>query len=154
MHEKYHGHDQVHNADGTGMEISHVGNSIIKTPSRDIHLNNILHVPSTSKNLLSVYRIALDNNVFLEFRPFFFLIKDQVTRKILHHGRCVDGLYPLIPQFSRLNKQVCGVFKFLAEQWHSRLGHPAFSIVQQILSKNKLPCVGERNSETICDSCQ
>jgi hypothetical protein len=34
--------------------------------------------------------------VFIEFHPFFFLIKDQVTRKIIHRGRCVGGLYLLI----------------------------------------------------------
>ena len=39
-------------------------------------------------------------------------------------------------------------------QWHSRLGHPSFATVHQILSRNKLPVVGERDSKTICDSCQ
>ena len=84
MHERYNGHDQVHNADGSGMEISNIGHSIIRSPHRDIHLNNILHCPTSSKNLLSVHRIALDNHVFLEFHPFFFLIKDQVTKQILY----------------------------------------------------------------------
>ena len=138
MHERYNGHDQVHNADGSGMEISNIGHSIIHSPHRDIHLNNIHHCPSSSKNLLSVHRIALDNHVFLEFHPFFFLIKDQVTKQILYRGRCVDGLYPLIPKVSRFNKQVCSAIRLSLERWHARLGHPSFSIVKQILSKNNL----------------
>ena len=105
VREKYHGQDQVHAANGEGMRISHIGNSVFKTPHKKIHLRRILHIPSASKNLLSVHRIALDNNVFLEFHPFFFLIKDQVTKKILYRGRCVRGLYPLIPELRRLNKQ-------------------------------------------------
>ena len=92
--------------------------------------------------------------MFLEFHPIFFLIKDQVTRQILYRGRCVDGLYPLIPKVSRFNKKVCAAIKLSLERWHARLGHPSFSIVKQVLSKNKLPVVGEHNSETNCDSCQ
>ena len=154
MSEKYHGQDQVHNANGEGMEINHIGHAIVKTPSRNIHLRNILHVPKTEqKKLLSVHRIALDNKVFLEFHPYFFLIRDQVTRNILYRGRCVHGLYPLIPHFRSFNK-VFDVVKLSSKRWHARLEHPSFVIVQQVLRNNKLPCVGERRSETICDSCQ
>lgn len=66
----------------------------------------------------------------------------------------MDGFYPLIPQVSRFNKQVCSAIKISLERWHDRLGHPSFPVVQQVLSKNKLPVVCEHNPETICDSCQ
>ena len=108
--------------------------------------------PMHKKNLLSVHRITLDNGVFIEFHPFFFLIKDQATRRVLYRGRCVQGLYPLISKFC--NKQVHGAFKVSSERWHNRLGHPSFSIVYQILSKHKLPFAGEHDRETICDACQ
>ena len=136
------------------MRINHVGQSIIKTPSRPIHLKNILHAPSAKKNLLSVHRIALDNHVLLEFYPFFFLIKDLATRKVLYRGRCVRGLYPLIPEIRRFNKQVFSATKVSSTRWHDRLGHASFSLVERLLRKNKLPFVGERHVETICDSCQ
>ena len=155
MHDKYRGHDQIYTAaNGAGMEINRIGQSIIKTPHKDLVLKEILHVPNASKTLLSVHRIALDNNVFLEFYPYFFLIKDQATKRVLHRGVCIQGLYALLPQYCKFNKQVYGAIKLSAERWHSRLGHPSFSTVHQILSRNKLPVVGERYSETICDSCQ
>ena len=113
-----------------------------------------LHVPSASKNLLSVHCIAIDNHVFLEFHPFFFLIKDQATKKILYRGRCVRGLYPLIPERRRFNKQAYGVVKLSSTRWHNQLGHALFSLVERLLRKNKLPFVGERHLDTICDSCQ
>jgi hypothetical protein len=47
------------------------------------------------KNLISVHRLTIDNSIFVELHPFFFLIKDQKTRRILLKGRCVGGLYPL-----------------------------------------------------------
>ena len=93
--------------------ISHIGQSIIKTPHRDIRLNDVLLVPHASKHLASVHIITIDNGVFIEFHPFFFLIKDQVTRRVLYRGRCVDGLYPLIPTLCKFNKQALEPLEFL-----------------------------------------
>jgi len=100
VQEKYTGNDKIRTANGAGMNINHIGNAIVRTPHRDLHLNNVLHVPQAKKNLVSVHRLTKDNKVFLEFHPNFFLIKDQVTRKTLLEGRCRDGLYPL-PQLSQ-----------------------------------------------------
>jgi hypothetical protein len=68
---KYYGQDQVRTAEGTGMHISHIGHSVLRTPHVSFDLKNILHVPSASKNLLSVHKFTLDNHVFIEFHPFF-----------------------------------------------------------------------------------
>jgi hypothetical protein len=48
MHDAYTGSDQIHTASGAGMEISHVGTSIIPTPSHNLVLNNVLHVPTAN----------------------------------------------------------------------------------------------------------
>jgi hypothetical protein len=74
VREKYYGQDQIHTTDGTGMRISHIGNSIIPTLSCDIHLNQVMHVPTTPKNLVSIHRPTNDNNVSVEFHSFLFLI--------------------------------------------------------------------------------
>ena len=52
MRDKYHGGDQVHAANVTVMEISHVGHSTLHSPSNKIHLRNNLHVPHASKSLV------------------------------------------------------------------------------------------------------
>jgi histone deacetylase 1/2 len=52
----YKGCDQVHNANGQGMAIKHIGHSILHTPHSSLQLRNILHVPSASKNLLSTHK--------------------------------------------------------------------------------------------------
>jgi hypothetical protein len=95
MHDHYTGNDQIQVANGAGMEISHIGKSIVPTPSRNLVLNNVLHVPATRKNLICVHWFTLDNNTFIEFHPYFFLIKDQNMRKVLLRGPCKGGLYPL-----------------------------------------------------------
>jgi hypothetical protein len=94
VRDKYTGRDQVHTTSGAGMKISNIGHTTLHIPLKILHLNNILHVPSAHKNLVSVHRLASDNNIFLEFHPKFFLIKDQETKRILHQGRCRGGLYP------------------------------------------------------------
>jgi hypothetical protein len=157
MHDNYRGYDKVNTASGQGMDITHVGNSIVRTPVQNFHLRNILHVPRASKNLLSVHRFTYDNRVFIEFHPFYFLIKDQVTRKIIHRGRCVGGLYPLISSLvssSSSQKHAFVAVKLSQAKWHSHLGHPSSIIVSQIISKNKLPCVRDSTLESVCDSCQ
>ena len=58
IHDKYNGRDQVHAANGTGMEISNIGHTTLHTPSKDIYLKNILHVPSASKSLAYVHKLA------------------------------------------------------------------------------------------------
>jgi hypothetical protein len=70
MKEKYGGLDQVHTTIGSGMPISHIGQSIIHTHDCDLLLEHILHVPSASKNLISVHRFAYDSNAFFEFHPW------------------------------------------------------------------------------------
>ena len=135
VHDQYRGKDRVHTADGSGMVISHVGHTIVRNPVKDLHLRNILHVPSASKNLLSVHCLAKDNNVLLEFHPFYFLIKDRVTRRTLHRRWCIGGLYPLISTTSTTQKQAFFASKPSQAWWHIRLGHPSSVIVTKILVK-------------------
>ena len=91
MRDKYHGGGQVHAANGSGMEIDQIGHTLVRTPSRDLALNNVLYVPKANKNLVSVHKLTRDNHVFFEVRPSFFVIKDQTMRKVLHKGQCEAG---------------------------------------------------------------
>ena len=106
------------------------------------------------KNLISVHKLAADNNVFLEFHPDFFLVKDQASKKTLLQGRCRRGLYPLPAVSPQSQKLACAAAKPSSTIWHSRLGHPSFSIVHQVISKNNLPCASESNRVSVCDACQ
>jgi hypothetical protein len=77
MHDSYSGHDQIHVANRSAMNIAHIGTSIIPTPTRTLTLNNVLHDPSTHKNIISIHQFTLNNGTFIEFHLYFFLIKDQ-----------------------------------------------------------------------------
>jgi hypothetical protein len=77
---------------GSGLSISHVGSSYIGTINKPIYLNNILHVPDITKNLLSISQLNHDNVVTVEFTPHCF-VKDQATQQILLRGTLLNGLY-------------------------------------------------------------
>jgi histone deacetylase 1/2 len=149
--DKYTDNKHVHVANGAGMEISSVGHNVLHSPHSQIHLKNILHVPTSNKSLVSVQRLARDNNAFLEFHPNHFFIKEQGTKRTLLHGRSERGLYPLKPS---TNKQALGTFKPSSSLWHARLGHASPVIVQQILGQHNLPFVKDPNKSAICDACQ
>jgi hypothetical protein len=102
MHDAYYGNDQVHTANRSGMDITRIGKSIIPISLHNLFINNVLHVPSAQKNLISVHRFTLDNDTFIEFHPFFFLIKDQKMRRVLLCEQCKGGLYPLPSSASSL----------------------------------------------------
>jgi histone deacetylase 1/2 len=153
VREKYNGPDQIHTANGACMNIRHIGQSTIHTPDKILDPRNILHVPSTKKNLVSVHRLASDNNVYLEFHPEFFLIKDRDMRSTLLRGPCRRGMYPLPSTPASSSKQACGVNKVPFDRWHRRLGHPSSRIVEKVIRNHKFPCVFDSNKDDVCDAC-
>jgi histone deacetylase 1/2 len=156
VRDKYNGGDRVHAANGAGMEISHIGHSTLHSPSSPIYLNSILHVPSTSKNLVSVNRLTRDNHAFIEFHPDHFVVKDLKTRRQLLRGPCEGGLYPVhaATHIIHHNKEAHAAVKPSTTIWHRRLGHAASPVVDYVLSHNKLPFARDLNNKHICDACQ
>lgn len=87
--------EQIFVGDVTGLHIKHIGSSSFHSPfnSKNLVLKQLLHVPSITKNLISVSKFAVDNRVYFEFHPNICYFKDQVSSKILMVGRLKNGLY-------------------------------------------------------------
>ena len=103
------------------------------------------------KNLISVHRLTIDNSIFIELHPFFFLTKDQKIRRTLLKGRCVGGLYPLpIDEI----KQVCSATRVSINTCHNRLGHASNRVVEQVIRRNNLLSSQESVNRSVCDACQ
>jgi hypothetical protein len=96
IRERYKGKDQIHDADGSDMEIDHIGYSIVNIPNGQLALNNVLHVPKAYKNLVSVYRLTKDNSIFFKIHHGFFLIKDHVSRRVLLEGIAIVASTPFL----------------------------------------------------------
>ncbi|KAF7831318.1 Retrovirus-related Pol polyprotein from transposon TNT 1-94 [Senna tora] len=136
----YTGPDTVHTANGnaTGLSISTVGNSEVHTQNhKSLLLKDLYHVPSISKNLISVSKFSKDNNVYFQFFSDHFLVKSQETHDLLLKGRMTKGLYIFdsLPLKHKTNKAAFSANMATVNQssssslniWHSRLGHPAIS---------------------------
>ena len=94
---EYNGGKLLHLGDGKGIKIKHVGNSIFSPNSnplsKSLFINNLLHVPQISRNLLSVSQFAKDNGVIFEFHPTFCFVREQGTKEIILKGILDHGLY-------------------------------------------------------------
>jgi hypothetical protein len=88
------GIDQILTTSEAGMNIDNIGHVVIDPSLKTLYLNNVLHVPRTTMNLVPVHCFSKDKYVSLQYFPYHFL-KDLDTRKLLFRGRCEDGLYPL-----------------------------------------------------------
>jgi hypothetical protein len=156
MKEKYGGQEKIQSANGLGMRISYTGNSTLQIHERNLHLNNILLVPSTQKNICSVYRLTTNNPIFIEYHSHYFLVKDRATRKVLLQGRCKGGLYPW-PSLEHSSSKYAFVVtnKPSVVRWHDRLGHPSMCVVSSIVKDNKLLYSSlEFSKESVCGACQ
>jgi hypothetical protein len=138
--EKYTGKEKIQTASGSSMGIDYIGNSILHTPTHDLCLNKVLHIPITQKNLVSIHRLTTDNLIFIEYHSRYFLIKDRVTRKVLLQGRYRGGIYPWSSLECSSSKCVFLATKPSVIRWHDRLGHPSMRVIDRIVRENKLPC--------------
>jgi hypothetical protein len=116
-----------------------------------LFLNQILYAPRINRHLISVRKLAYDNNAFVEFHPNYFFVKDRTTRALLLTGRCKNGLY-ILPHNS-FSQALLSV-KVSKEQWHRRLGHPASPVVLRVLQDNNLAVDANVFPSLICHACQ
>lgn len=81
------------------MKNLHTGSSYFpcQFKSKILSLKLLLHVPTITKNLLSVSKFAANNNVFFEFFLKCRCVKDQATNQVLMAGRLKDSLYVFNP---------------------------------------------------------
>lgn len=60
----YTGSSNVMIGNGKLLSITHTGDAILSTPTKNFQLKKILHIPSLKANLLSIAKFTKDNNCF------------------------------------------------------------------------------------------
>jgi hypothetical protein len=143
MREKYGGSDQVHTASGSGMPISHLGQTTIHAHNRDLILKDVLHIPDASKNLISVHKFTSDNNVFLEFHPWYFLsvVKPTMAR---WHFRLGHASLPIVQRVVSKNNLSC-----LKENSHESVCDACMKAKSHQLPFGKSDCVSKAPLELV-----
>lgn len=130
--------------------ITHVGDVLLQN---GLKLHNVLYVPAFKHNLLSIHRLAADNNYSIQFQPQSCTIVDSATKEVKATGTVHIGLYYL--QQSSL-KHIAGVSKSCHvstsvsyDVWHHRLGHAPKEKLSRIpYLKGKLD-----HSKQVCLTC-
>ncbi|KAE8683492.1 hypothetical protein F3Y22_tig00111207pilonHSYRG00167 [Hibiscus syriacus] len=79
--------------DGALLPVNLVGSTFMKSASRVLLVNDLLHVPGITQNFLSVSKFARDNNVVLEFYAQGCCVRDAVNGEVILQGRMEEGLY-------------------------------------------------------------
>ncbi|GKA81561.1 ribonuclease H-like domain-containing protein [Tanacetum coccineum] len=107
----------VSHPNGTKACITKVGNMVL---NKTLTLYDVLVVPDNCVSLMSVHKLARDNNLIVAFDESKCFVLPQYLRdlKVLRTGNQIDGLY----YFDKGIHVVCSLTKGV---WHSRLGHPS-----------------------------
>lgn len=105
-------------ANGSNLQVKSIGNAQVKVNSTSIEINDVLHVPSLTANLLSVHKIVSKGNT-VTFNANGCTIYNKHNDIVLH-TKPVNGVYKI-----DAGNESC----MLAEKeatamlWHKRLGH-------------------------------
>lgn len=91
----FNGNNYIFTADGSPLLISQSGRSIFKSENRSFILKDLLLVPTVTRNLLSVNKFCIDNDVSLRFDSQKVQVRDRATDDLLIEGTVNDGSYEL-----------------------------------------------------------
>ncbi|GJX54281.1 ribonuclease H-like domain-containing protein, partial [Tanacetum coccineum] len=134
--------------DGHSIPVTNIGHSILPTPVKYLHLNNVLTTPHIVKNLISVRQFVRDNNCTIEFDAFGFSVKDFMTHRVLLRCDGTGDLYPVTT-----SSPIPHVFLVSQHTWHQRLGHPGREVLHHLVSNNFISCNKEKPL-VLCNACQ
>ncbi|GKE80108.1 hypothetical protein Tco_1550108 [Tanacetum coccineum] len=124
--------------DGHSIPVTNTSHSILPTPTKSLHLNNVLITPHMVKNLIFVRQFVRDNNCTIEFDAFGFSVKDFLTRRVLLRCDSTGDLYPVTAP-----SPISHAFLVSQHTWHQCLGHPGSEVLRRLrIIKRSLPfCV-------------
>jgi histone deacetylase 1/2 len=158
------GAEHIYMGNGQSLPTISSGSSTFYSPHHTqthLTLNNLLHVPSITKNLISVSQFAKDNAVFFEFHPNFCLVMLFFFKEMLDLMDFIASLiFPLNLPSHQLYTLVLSLlcnsslsFNSLY-LWHLRLGHPDDQTLKSTLKQCNISFSNNKNDvSTLCTAC-
>jgi GAG-pre-integrase domain len=136
---------------GRGLSILHIRSTIFSINSTTLVLQEVLHVPSFTKNLISLSRLLLDNpSLTCEFFSNSCILKDLHTKRNILQITTSKGLYNISPTSTSAPTALLGT-RISIDTWHDRLGHPSQDITFNVVKSFSLLC--NSNKLTLCHCC-
>lgn len=120
--------DKIMSANGTAMNVNCVGKTSLNINDQEIEINEILHVPELSVNLLSAAKIVSQGNE-ISFNSKGCTILNK-HKEVIAQCKQENGVYKLkgIQTNCFMSKQT----KNTAMLWHRRLGHTNFQTLKKM----------------------
>lgn len=115
-----------------------------------LHLQNVLVVPSLIEKLFFVGRFTSVNNVFVEFDPFGFSVKDLPTRIEILRCNSSSDLYHLQPSSTSTHTTLIAQASS-ADVWHQRLGDPGLNTMSRLCRSQDISF--NNKATRICNVC-
>lgn len=107
------------------------------------------------KNLISMFQLCSTNGVSVIFTPTYFQVRDLITGVLRLEGKPKNGTYewPTNHRSTPPSLAYASAIKTTLSDWHSRLGHSALSILQNIILNFNLPFSSKDFSNKPCSAC-
>ncbi|KAJ0735667.1 putative RNA-directed DNA polymerase [Helianthus annuus] len=115
---------KVGHPNGTSVSVLKIGELRL---INNVVLKDVFYVPEYSVNLLSVHKLAKDNNITVLFNENNCMLQDLKSKKILVIGKQENGLYFVGKDGNVVNMCFNSVVK--SDLWHGRLGHPSDQVL-------------------------
>lgn len=135
---------------GSSIPVIKSGSSSLLTPTRSLHLHNILVAPHVIKNLIYVRRFTHENFCSIEFDPFGFSVKDLITKTTLLRSNSDGELYHMLPFQNKRLTSPAAFISVSPDQWHHRLGHTNNETLKSLIFSQYFQC----NKGSLLSSCK
>ncbi|KAF5771878.1 putative RNA-directed DNA polymerase [Helianthus annuus] len=135
---------KVGHPNGTSVNVIKIGELKL---INNVVLKDVFFVPGYSVNLLSVHKLAKDNNIAVLFNESNCMLQDLKSKKVLVIGNQDNGLYYVGRHGNSVNLCYNSVAK--SNVWHSRLGHPSDQVLAVLKDKLEIKTV-EHDPCEIC----
>ncbi|GJS59539.1 putative reverse transcriptase domain-containing protein [Tanacetum coccineum] len=128
--------------DSHSIPVTNTGHSILPTPLKYIHLDNVLITPHIVKNLIYVRQFVHDNNCTIKFDAFSFSVKDFMTCWVLLRCDSTKDLYTVTTP-----SPIPHAFLVSQHTWHQG------DVLRRLVSSNFISYNKEK-PPILCHACQ
>lgn len=126
------GNQQIAIGNGDLLPINQTRQGLLSTSKYSLLLKLLLHVPSVSRNLISIQKLAHENLCYITFDSSGFTIKDWRTNLTLLTRSIYRSLYQAKTTLSSSSPNYCFSATTTFGLWHRRLGHPSPSVQSKL----------------------
>lgn len=114
---------------GEVAEISHTGTIVMRN---GLKLKDVLYVPVFQHNLISIHKLASDNQCYAKFSPLKCEIVSNESHQVIAEGIISSGLYYMTDAVQGQSHMAKNSAADQFNLWHNRLGHTSATVMTKI----------------------